>query len=235
MQSNGVILGGTQQSCLSEDLVANYPVKYIAGGAAQNAARVAQWVFGDDNQGKSCFIGSVGDDKFAKLMEIRAKVDGVDVNYVVDKDFGTGTCAVLNTDQGMKRSLVSFLGAAKTFGKENLIENWPLVERANVLYSSGFPITSSFDAVLEMAKHCSENEGKLFTFNLSAPYICENFMEYLWQLLPYIDVLFANETEGVTFAKVNNWEVIKSITKLINSIRLFLGDEDSEYCKDDSK
>lgn len=44
-----------------------------------------------------------------------------------------------------------------------------------------------------MAKHASEN-NKLFCLNLSAPFICQFFKDNLMQVMPYVDVLFGNET-----------------------------------------
>lgn len=49
-----------------------------------------------------------------------------------------------------------------------------------------------------MAKHASEN-NKLFCLNLSAPFICQFFKDNLMQVMPYVDVLFGNETVIGTF------------------------------------
>jgi len=48
------------------------------------------------------------------------------------------------------------------------------------------------DAMLEVAKFASAHD-RLFTMNLSAPFLCVDFKEQLSSLLPYVDILFGNE------------------------------------------
>uniref|UniRef100_A0A3P8NWE4 Adenosine kinase n=1 Tax=Astatotilapia calliptera TaxID=8154 RepID=A0A3P8NWE4_ASTCA len=57
----------------------------------------------------------------------------------------------------------------------------------------GFFLTVSLESILKVAKHASEN-NKLFCMNLSAPFICQFFKDNLMQVMPYVDVLFGNET-----------------------------------------
>ena len=51
-------------------------------------------------------------------------------------------------------------------------EHWKLVEAARVVYSAGFFITVSPDAIKLVGQHCSE-QGKTYCMNLSAPFISE--------------------------------------------------------------
>jgi len=48
------------------------------------------------------------------------------------------------------------------------------------------------DAMLEVAKFAASHD-RLFTMNLSAPFLCTAFKEQLLCLLPYVDILFGNE------------------------------------------
>ncbi|XP_016390154.1 adenosine kinase-like [Sinocyclocheilus rhinocerous] len=57
----------------------------------------------------------------------------------------------------------------------------------------GFFLTVSLESILKVAKHASEN-NKIFCLNLSAPFICEFFKEALMKVMPYVDILFGNET-----------------------------------------
>lgn len=57
------------------------------------------------------------------------------------------------------------------------------------------------DSALEIAKVALE-KNKVLSMNLSAPYICELYNRDLTPLLPYIDILFGNETVIITFSKV---------------------------------
>lgn len=70
----------------------------------------------------------------------------------------------------------------------------------------GFFLTVSVESILRVAKHASEN-NKLFCMNLSAPFICQFFKDNLNQVLPYVDVLFGNETVSSTLT-VNPSDIV---------------------------
>jgi len=133
-------------------------------------------------------------------------------------DVPTGTCAVLIT--GKDRSLCAYLGAANHFQKDHLDKpaNLALMAKAKFYYISGFFLTVSPESILQVAKHaCSEN--KPFMMNLSAPFISEFFLDRLTSALPFVDILFGNETEAATFAKVQNFgttEVIEIAKKIVS-------------------
>lgn len=58
-------------------------VDYIAGGATQNAIRVAQWIIPEKH--RAAFFGCVGDDQSRKTLEECAKKAGVTVKYQYHK------------------------------------------------------------------------------------------------------------------------------------------------------
>ena len=43
-------------------------MEFIAGGATQNAIRVAQWQLGSGNKNATAYYGATGKDKYAKQM-----------------------------------------------------------------------------------------------------------------------------------------------------------------------
>uniref|UniRef100_A0AAR2LAS2 Adenosine kinase n=1 Tax=Pygocentrus nattereri TaxID=42514 RepID=A0AAR2LAS2_PYGNA len=79
---------------------------------------------------------------------------------------------------------------------------------------SGFFLTVSLESILKVAKHASDN-NKIFSLNLSAPFICQAFKESLMKVMPYVDILFGNETEAATFAREQGFETkdIEEIAK----------------------
>lgn len=56
-----------------------------------------------------------------------------------------------------------------------------------------------------VAEHAAHH-NKLFSLNLSAPFISLVFCEQLDRIMPYVDLLFANETEIEAYAQAHNWE-----------------------------
>ncbi|EFJ35435.1 hypothetical protein SELMODRAFT_438384 [Selaginella moellendorffii] len=200
---NNAILAEEKHLPMYRELANKYKVDYIAGGATQNAIRVAQWML--QVPGATTFIGCIGKDEFGKEMKKSSTAGGVNVRYYEDESTPTGTCAVLVV--GGERSLVANLSAANCYKVHHLEqpENWAFVEKAKFFYIAGFFLTVSAKSVMLIAKHAAE-KGKYFMMNLAAPFICEFFTSQLMEAFPYIDFVFGNETEARAFSKSQNWE-----------------------------
>jgi len=210
MKANNAILAEEVHLPIYEDLKRNYTVAYCAGGATQNVMRVAQWIIGKPNV--TTFMGGVGSDENGKILAQSAIADGVNVQYQIDPTVPSGTCAVLVT--GSSRSLCAYLGAANHFKKTHLDkpENFAYVEKAQFYYISGFFITVSPDSLLHVAQYaCSKN--RTFMMNLSAPFICQFFMDDFSKALPYVDILFGNESEAEAFSEKLNFGT-KDVTEI---------------------
>jgi len=190
-------------------------VDYIAGGATQNTIRVAQWIM--NKPGSTAYFGCVGMDDTAKILEKKAKGDGVAAHYYQNSDLPTGKCAVLIT--GEDRSLVTKLDAANKYSLEHLeaSENWKIVEESKVYYSAGFFLTVCPEAMKKVSAHASAMD-KTYCINLSAPFLCQFFKEPMMKIMAYSDIIFGNEDEAVTFAKEHNFgtEEISEIAKKIS-------------------
>lgn len=100
LSANNAILADETHKPLYEDLVKEFKVDYIAGGAAQNSIRGAQWMLPPHS---TSYFGCVGKDKYAEQMRAAANKDGVRTLYMEDASTATGTCAVLITNQGQNR------------------------------------------------------------------------------------------------------------------------------------
>jgi len=199
LKSNDAILTETED--IFNDLVKDYSVDYIAGGATQNSIRVAQWVLGAKNA--TSYFGCVGDDKFGKTLEEKAKEAGVNVQYQVSTEHPTGRCAVLIT--GQDRSLVTKLDAANHFTVKHMDDskNWKVVEAAKAVYSAGFFLTVSVESMVKVGKYCAAS-NKTYCLNLSAPFLIQFFKDQMMSVMPYADIVFGNETEAATFAEAFN-------------------------------
>lgn len=65
-------------------------------------------------------------------------------------------------------------------------------------------MTVSPETAFEVGQIAAERD-RVFITNLSAPFICQFFKEPLMKVLPYVDVIFGNETEALTFAEQQNY------------------------------
>jgi len=202
MKPNDAILANEKHKPLCGELIEKYNADFIAGGSVQNALRVAQWILGKSTV--TTFFGCVGEDKYSKILEDRARANGVNVQYQYHDAEPTGTCAVLIT--GKHRSLCADLGAANCFTIDHIqkTENKKLIENAQFYYISGFFLTVSPPSVQEIAKYALAH-NRPFIMNLSAPFISQFYKEPLMEAMPYVDVLIGNDTEAETFAKEQNF------------------------------
>merc|ERR1712216_32462 len=219
LKLNDAILAEAKHAPLYEEMATHGDVEYIAGGATQNTIRVAQWMM--QREGATAYMGCVGEDKFATQMRASCENDGVLANYMVDASTPTGTCAVIVKDG--ERSLCAALNAANNYKAEHLdaSENFALVERADFYYMAGFFMTVSPESIMRVAKHACENK-KTFMMNLSAPFLMQvpPFLATLMEALPYVNILFGNESEAVTFAESQSWDTkdIKEIALKISAM-----------------
>ncbi len=211
LKSNDAILAEEKHKGLYEDLLNNFDAKLIAGGAAQNSARGAQYILPPNSV---VYLGGVGDDKYAAILHDAVKQAGLRVEYRVDKTEKTGRCGVIIT--GHDRSMCTDLGAANHYDLEHLKspEVWKLVEGMEVCFVGGYHFTVCPDAIMVLAEECAQ-KNKIFMLSLSAPFIPQFFKEPLDKTAPYWDYVIGNETEALSYAESHGLETkdIKEIAK----------------------
>lgn len=242
MKPNDAILAEESHKPLYEELLNNHDAKLIAGGAAQNTARGAQYLLPDNSV---VYLGGVGDDKYASILKDAVKKAGLRVEYRVESSQPTGRCGVVIT--GHNRSMCTDLGAANHYGLDHLKkpEIWSLVENAEVYYIGGYhftgmpcsplppppPLLKSFKdqtltsssvcppAIMELAKEAAA-KNKIFILSLSAPFIAQFFKEPLDASAPYWDYIIGNETEAATWAEAQGHTTkdLKEIAKLMANL-----------------
>ncbi|KAJ8365769.1 hypothetical protein SKAU_G00146000 [Synaphobranchus kaupii] len=219
LKPNDQILAEDKHKVLFEEIVKKSKVEYHAGGSTQNSVKIAQWMIQQPHK-VATFFGCIGKDKFGEILKRKSEEAHVDARYYEQSEEPTGTCAACIT--GDNRSLVANLAAANCYKKEkhlDLEDNWTLVEKASVYYIAGFFLTVSPESILKVARHASEN-NKVFSLNLSAPFISQFFKEPMMKVMPYVDILFGNETEAATFAREQGFETddIKEIARMAQSL-----------------
>jgi adenosine kinase len=216
LKANDAILAEEKHQGIFEDLLNNYDAKLIAGGAAQNTARGAQYILAPNSV---VYIGGVGDDKYAAILHDAVKQVGLRVEYRVDPKEQTGRCGVVIT--GHNRSMVTELGAANHYDLDHLKkpEVWSLVENAEAYYVGGYHFTVCPPAIMELATQAA-TRNKPFILSLSAPFICQFFKEPLDATAPYWDYIIGNETEAATYAESHGWETtdLKEIAKKLANL-----------------
>ncbi|KAK0658139.1 Adenosine kinase [Lasiodiplodia hormozganensis] len=216
LKANDAILAEEKHLALYDDLLKNYDAKLIAGGAAQNTARGAQYILPPNS---AVYIGCVGKDQYAETLKETVKQVGLRVEYRYDEQQPTGRCGVVIT--GHNRSMCTDLAAANHYKIEHLKqpEIWSLVEGAKVYYVGGYHLTVCVPAIMALAEEAAA-KNKIFILSLSAPFIPQFFKDQLAQTAPYWDYVIGNETEALSWAENNGHATkdIPSIAKLMAAL-----------------
>lgn len=190
-----------QISLFTQLLERNRTVEYVPGGAAMNTARVLAWT----RPGLPVYyVGCLGTDRFGEM--IKTALDAAGVKHLFEEYPGkpTGTCAGLVCHK--ERSLLAHLGAAVELSMKHMKNREVLaaLDKATVYYSEGFVLNtaSNPDNLLLVAEFSRLKKGKLFCFNLSAPYLCAAFKDRISLLMPHIDILFGSDVDIMGYACV---------------------------------
>ncbi|KAI9669794.1 MAG: adenosine kinase [Trizodia sp. TS-e1964] len=215
LKLNDAILAEEKHMGLFEDLLQNYEAKLIAGGAAQNTARGAQYILAPNSV---VYIGAVGKDKYAEILHEAVKNAGLRVEYMVTPDTPTGRCGVIIN--GHHRSMCTDLAAANCYKISHLQqpEIWQLVENAQVYYVGGYHLTVCVPAILALGEEAAA-KNKIFILNLSAPFIPSFFKDPLESTSVYWDYLIGNETEAAAWAESQGLKT-KDIGEIASAIAL---------------
>ncbi|KAK4697220.1 adenosine kinase, partial [Lecanoromycetidae sp. Uapishka_2] len=197
LKPNDAILAEEKHMGLYEDLLQNHNAKLIAGGAAQNTARGAQYILPPKS---TLYIGCVGQDKYAQILRERNDAAGLRAEYLTSTTHPTGRCGVIIT--GQDRSMCTDLAAANEYKIDHLKspEIWKLVQQAKVYYVGGYHLTVCVPAILALAEEAAK-EDKVFIMSLSAPFIPLFFKDQLAQTSKYWDYVIGNETEARSWAE----------------------------------
>jgi len=211
LKSNDAILAEDKHLGIYEDLLDNYEAKLIAGGAAQNTARGAQYMLPPNSV---VYVGCVGNDKYAAILNDAVKKAGLRTEYRVDPKEPTGRCGVVVT--GHDRSMCTDLAAANHYKLEHLKspEIWQLVENAKYFFIGGFHMTVCPPAIMALAEHAAA-KNKPFMLSLAAPFIPQFFKDPIDASAPYWDYVVGNETEALAYAESHGLSTkdIKAIAK----------------------
>lgn len=216
LKDNDAILADTKHMPIFQELIKRDDLVLVAGGAAQNTARGAQYILPPKSV---VYFGSVGKDIYAERLNQANEEYGLITKYQIQSNISTGKCAALIHNHD--RSLVTDLAAANHFTPDHLqkLENWEIIENAGFYYIGGFHLTVSPPAIKLLGEHASKNNKPLI-LNFSAPFIPQFFKQQLDEILPYVDYVIANESEAAAYSEshdlktTNIVEIAKQVAKL---------------------
>lgn len=188
---------------LYEELWKMDGVQKIPGGSSLNTVRSANFMLKDTHAGKCAFFGSIGQDEVGQVLEKELEDNGIHAYFHKDQETPTGSCAVLVSNHN--RTLCANLAACLKYPTSHLEANMAVLEKAALLYTSGFFITCNYEALLKYLTYATES-NKPLAANLAATFLIQFNTEQVNKLIEHADYIFCNEDEAKVFAQANKLE-----------------------------
>lgn len=197
-----------KESPIFEELVSWFQVNYLPGGETLTTVRVAQWMLHLPKA--TGVIGGIGNDTKGSLLSQICLDSGISPSFFVQDDEPTGAKACLKTsncDINLETNVVS-IAAGNTYSKQRHLDTgtiWTQMSQAQYYFCSGYFLTVCPETVLAIGEHSSEF-GKTLSMSLGNPKFCRLFKDSQLAAIRYVDFLFANKEEALSFAGENDFE-----------------------------
>jgi sugar/nucleoside kinase (ribokinase family) len=190
------LLSEVEQDALLNECHAFTPT-ISPGGSAANSVQAARLL-----GVAGSVIGLVGDDRFGHTMREDLEHQGIAVPLPPVANARTGTCVSLITPDG-ERTMRTCLGVARDLGARDLSVD--LFKQSSWLLIEGYFLTASESnahAILE-AISIARAQGIKIAFSTAAEFVVEAKREEIQRdIMPYVDLLIANEGEARALANV---------------------------------
>ena len=170
-----------------------HELNHACGGSAANTIIAIRQLGGDVAYG--CLVG---EDDIGK--DYHSQMSGIGVHTHVDPvpSAHTGTCLIFITPDA-ERTMNTSLGVSAAISPEHVSQE--CIEKAEWLYIEGYLLASPSgkDAALKAAE-LAKQKGTKVALTFSDPFIVNGCREALDAVIPFCDLIFANELESQSFS-----------------------------------
>lgn len=179
-------------------------VEFIPGGSALNSARATNYMLTHQGHAeKLTYFGSINNDEYGKILEDALQEKKINGMFYKESGVQTGTCGVVVHEK--ERSLCANLSAACKYATSHLDANMAELQKAKIIYTTAFFITSNNEALQKVGKFAADNNVPL-AYNLSATFLIQFNTQEVDDGLKNADYVFANEDEATLWGEVKKME-----------------------------
>jgi adenosine kinase len=198
----------THDSTRYQTIINNEKTVLMPGGTTLNVCRAFQWMLKETHS--SVVVGALGDDEFGKLLTKLTVQENILGEYSIDERSSSRTarCAVLITDT--ERTLLTDRGTVfdgctlkKAFYSDRIQQ---MMQNSSLFFFTGYSLGSCEDIANDIGKYAAAF-NKIFCFGLAAPFIVQKFKDPIMNLIPFVDILAANEDEAWELNNQMKWKV----------------------------
>ncbi|HWA91599.1 MAG TPA: adenosine kinase [Rhizomicrobium sp.] len=184
----------------------------VAGGSAANTMAGLASLGARGN-----FAGRVKRDRLGEAFIASMRATGVDYTTAPAEAGPQTACSLIAVTPDGQRSMNTYLGAAREFSLADLREED--IARSEVIYIEGYlwdaPSAKAASlAAIDMAKR----NGTKVAFSLSDPFLMGRYRGEFLELLPSLDILFANEDEAMALFAVDAFDDVFQAIRPLGAI-----------------
>ena len=204
-------------SALIKSGTSDFKRNLVSGGSAANT------IHGLAMLGLSTgFIGSIGKDDTGDFFETDMKRAGVKT-FLSRRNSVTGTAVAL-ISPGSERTFATHLGAAVELEANDLKDNY--FNGYDILYLEGYLIFNK--GLVESACRIAKKNNMKIALDLASYNVVDAKLADFKEIIEnYIDIVFANEEEAMSFTGLSPIEALKSISMVCDIAVIKIGKEGS--------
>jgi sugar/nucleoside kinase (ribokinase family) len=154
--------------------------------------------------GMPAFVGKVKQDELGEIFRYDMRAIGVHFDTpAASKGKATACCYIFVTPDA-QRTMNTYLGACSELNEEDI--NDALIAHSKVTYVEGYlwDLPHAKDAIRKALK-IARLKGRKVAFTLSDVFCVERHRDEFLELLPQIDILFANENEAISLMRAGDF------------------------------
>lgn len=166
----------------------------------------------------TAFFGKIGNDASGQFFKDKLISLGIST-HLAEENLPTTQVAGLITPDG-QRTFRYFLGASTLLGSSDLTPQ--LFEDVKLVHIEGYALYNG--ALVENALHMAKASGAQVSLDLGSFEVVAHFKDLIQQILPYVDVLFANEDESKAITGFADPQVAcQELQKLVSLVVVKVG------------
>ena len=189
-------------------------VQYVAGGSAANTI-TGTAVLGMP----SGFIGKVGDDELGSLFYADQQRNGIK-SCLLKGTHSSGRAMVFVTEPDADRTFAVYLGAALELVPEDLTP--AMFEGYDYFHIEGYLVQNQH--LVRKAVKLARDAGMIISIDMASYNVVESNNPFLHDIVEnYVDIVFANETEALSFTGKQPREALREIAGMCDIAVIKLG------------